>query len=85
MPIDFSLRLGDLLQVAAIAAGGLMVFATMRADLRIINVRLDKADDELKKQTAILAQLSAGEARMDGIDRRLTLIEESRGRAQLSP
>jgi K+/H+ antiporter YhaU regulatory subunit KhtT len=78
MPIDPNIRFGDLLQIAVIAAGGLMVFATMRADLRTINARLDKADEELKKQTAILAQLSAGEARMDGLDRRLTLLEEAR-------
>ncbi|MBY6242852.1 hypothetical protein [Methylosinus sp. Sm6] len=81
MPIDLSVRLGDLLQVVTIAAGGLIVFAQMRADLRSVNVRLDKSEAELAKQTAILAQLSAGEARMDGLDRRLTLIEEARGRA----
>lgn len=78
MPIDFSLRLGDLLQVAVIAGGGLMVFSTMRADLRSVNARLEKSEAELAKQTAILTQLAAGEARMDGLDRRLALLEDGR-------
>ncbi|ATQ67828.1 MULTISPECIES: hypothetical protein [Methylosinus] len=80
MPIDFSLRLVDLLQVAVIAAGWIMVFATMRAEAKTSARRLDNVESELAKQTMILTQLSAGEARMDGLDRRLTLIEEARGR-----
>jgi K+/H+ antiporter YhaU regulatory subunit KhtT len=78
MPIDPSIRLGDLLQAALLVAGGLVAFATMRADMTSIKSRLDNTDKELQKQTAILAQLSAGEARMDGLDRRLTLLEEAR-------
>lgn len=78
MGIDYSIRIGDLIQVCAIAGGGLMVFAAMRQDMRNINVRLDKNDQELAKQTQILTQLAAGEARMDGLDRRLTLVEDGR-------
>jgi hypothetical protein len=80
MPIDFSVRLGDLLQVVTIAGGGLMVFATMRAEARLSARRLDNVEAELAKQTTILTQLAAGEARMDGFDRRISLLEGGRGR-----
>jgi hypothetical protein len=79
--MDLSLRLGDLLQIATVAAGGLMVFAQMRADSKNIKERLGAAEEELAKQTVILTQLAAGEARMDGLDRRLQLLENARGRA----
>lgn len=76
--IDLSVRLGDLIQVVTIAGGGLMVFATMRADAKTNARRLDSVEAELAKQTTILTQLAAGEARMAGLDRRLTLLEERR-------
>jgi hypothetical protein len=78
--IDLSIRLGDLVQVATIAAGGLMVFATMRAEAKLSARRLDNVEAELAKQTSILTQLAAGEARMDGFDRRISLLEVGRGR-----
>ncbi|PWB94643.1 hypothetical protein [Methylosinus sporium] len=89
MSIDYSIRVGDLIQIATIAAGGLLVFAQMRYDLRSVNERLDKSstdlakrldksEAELEKQTDILTQLAAGDARMDGLDRRLTLLENAR-------
>ncbi|WP_018265830.1 hypothetical protein [Methylosinus sp. LW4] len=76
--IDYSIRIGDIIQIVTIAAGGMLVVAQMRFDLRAVNERLDKSEAELAKQTDILTQLAAGDARMDGLDRRLTLLENLR-------
>lgn len=78
MSFDLAIRIGDILQVVTISAGGLAVFVQMRADMKNINARLDKNDEELAKQTLILSQLAAGEERMNGLERRLELIENRR-------
>jgi hypothetical protein len=88
---DATIRLSDVIQVIVIAGGGLYAFARMRAGLdanqsqfAAVLKRLDRTDEELEKQTTILAQLAKGEARMDGLDRRLTLLEDGRGGAVAS-
>ncbi|HEY8066652.1 MAG TPA: hypothetical protein VIF40_18285 [Methylosinus sp.] len=82
---DATVRLSDIMQAIVIAGGGLYALAQMRAGLQAtkdeiaaVHRRLDRTDEELEKQTTILAQLAKGEARMDGLDRRLTLLESPR-------
>lgn len=76
MNFDLVLRLGDIVQVMSIAAGGLLVFSQMRVESKSNRERLDRVEDELAKQTEILTRLAAGDARMDGLERRLQLLEK---------
>ena len=74
--IDFTLRLGDVLQASVVAMGGLSVFNQMRNEARENKSRLDRVDTELIKQTDILSRLASGEERMNGFSHRLSLIEQ---------
>jgi hypothetical protein len=73
--VDWTLRLGDLATVGSIVVGGLLVAFEMRSNLLRQGERLGLVESELKRQTEILTALSAGEVRMDGIEKRLELLE----------
>jgi hypothetical protein len=74
--MDFTVRLGDLLQAGVIAAGGLIVFTQMRSESAANKNRLDRVDGELAKQTDILTRLASGEERMNGLSQRITSAEQ---------
>lgn len=73
---DMAIRLGDIMQIITIAAGGLMVLGYMKAEARNNDKRLEWLEGEMMKQTEILARLASGEERMNGLDRRITLVEQ---------
>lgn len=72
---DMSIKLGDLLQITSILAGGFMVLGYMKSESKNNNSRLKWLENEMGKQTEILTRLASGEERMNGLDRRITLIE----------
>lgn len=72
---DMVVKLGDIMQVATVAAGGLMVLGYMKSEAKNNDGRLKWLENEMGKQTDILTRLASGEERMNGIDRRLTLLE----------
>lgn len=72
---DMAIRLGDLVQVIVLVVGGVIVFARMRFEAEAHKSRLNRMESELTKQTDILTRLASGEERMNGMDRRLTLLE----------
>jgi len=74
--VDYTMRLGDILQAVVVAVGGLTVFNQMRNESNENKSRLDRVDGELIKQTDILTRLASGEERMNGFSHRLSMVEQ---------
>lgn len=87
--LDLSVRFGDLLQIATLVGGGAIFLvnfksenaayrAQAKADTEAHAKRLASIESEMSKQTDILTRLAAGEERMNGLDRRIELMEDTR-------
>ena len=87
LTFDLSVRFGDLLTVGAFLTGGVVILsnfksesatyrAQAKADAEAHAKRLTSLEIEMTKQTDILTRLAAGEERMNGLDRRMTMIED---------
>jgi hypothetical protein len=77
MIFDATVKLGDIITAASILAGGLVVLATMRADLAGLNRRLDVVEVELKRQTEILIALARVDERLIALERRIDAEHEA--------
>lgn len=80
---DQTINLGQVLEVAGIIGGGILVFIrmgekvrTLSKDVGDIDKRLDRVDEELKKQTEILVSLGAQDARLTNVETQLALINK---------
>jgi hypothetical protein len=82
MIVDWSVNLGNLLQIASILGGGLVVLATMRSEARFSRQqlkdhhdRLHEIEDELKKQTDVLVTLARQDEQIKGMSTRIAALE----------
>ncbi len=82
--IDWTVHLGDLLQMGGFIVAALTLFTYMRISLENHTVRLSSVErdltdinQELKQQTAILLQLAKDGVRLDGLEKRVELLERA--------
>lgn len=75
MNIDWTISVGSLIQVAAIAGGGLLVLITMRNTVAVLQRDVASIQVEIKKMGDILTKMAVAETRLDNTDTRLTNVE----------
>ena len=75
MNIDWTISVGSLIQVAAIAGGGLLVLITMRNTVSVLQRDVASIQIEIKKMGDILTKMAVAETRLDDTDTRLTNVE----------
>lgn len=75
MNIDWTISVGSLIQVAAIAGGGLLVLITMRNTVAVLQRDVASIQVEIKKMGDILTKMAVAETRLDDTDTRLTNVE----------
>lgn len=75
MNIDWTISVGSLIQVAAIAGGGLLVLITMRNTVAVLQRDVSAIQTEIKKMGDILTKMAVAETRLDNTDTRLTNVE----------
>lgn len=78
MIIDWSINLGNMLTICSFLVGGLYFVWAIKADTRVLAVRLDGVDkqfinvqDELKKMGEVLIAVARQDARLNAMDERL--------------
>ncbi len=81
LALDFTIRLGDILTMAGLLGGGILVISMMRADMRILATRVGAVE------TSFGAFSTSVDRKLDGIttilveqakhDQRITHVEET--------
>lgn len=83
MQFDLVIRLGDLLLIFSILAGGITAFALVKFRLDRVEVALEKATasmvEEAKKMSQALIDIARTQERLDAMDRRIDDLQHGRG------
>lgn len=74
--IDPTISAGNLIQVAAMLGGGLVVLVTLRSTVARLQTDVGSVQAEVKKMGDILVKMAVAENRLDNTDKRLTIVEE---------
>lgn len=75
--IDTTVSLQGILTIITVGGGLVATFATMRTNVRALNVQMGSLDKEIKKISDVLVSLARQEERMAGMDQRM-LMQGSR-------
>jgi hypothetical protein len=71
--VEQSITVGNIIEIAVIAAGGISVFATMRTTVRNISTKVDGMQDEIKKLGDILIGQARFDEKLTSLERRVTV------------
>ena len=84
--IDWSVSVGNLLQMLVIVVGGLSVFFTLRADVRVmrhdmgnLKERQDSLNEAFKQLGTILTQVALQDQRLVQMESRITELSHGDG------
>jgi hypothetical protein len=79
--IDTTISLGNLLQIAVIAGGGIIFMIRFVSKFTLLDdahkgfsMRFDKIDEELRKITAVSVQLARQDERLNFVDQRIIML-----------
>lgn len=75
MQIDWTISVGSIIQVLAIAGGGMLVLISMRNTVSVLQRDVASIQVEIKKMGDILTKMAVAETRLDNTDTRLTNVE----------
>lgn len=75
--IDWTISFGNLLQIAAILGGGLTMFFTMRADIRVLRNDVQYIEERMNTLNEAFTQLGKILTQVAVQDNRLGMIEKS--------
>jgi len=75
MAIDWTISVGSIIQVLAIAGGGMLVLVSMRNTVSVLQRDVASIQVEIKKMGDILTKMAVAETRLDNTDTRLTSLE----------
>jgi len=75
MQIDWTISVGSIIQVLAIAGGGMLVLVSMRNTVSVLQRDVASIQVEIKKMGDILTKMAVAETRLDDTDMRLTNVE----------
>lgn len=75
MNIDWTISVGNIIQVCVIAGGGLLVLMTMKGTVDVLKRDVGSIQTEIKKMGDILTKMAVAENRLDNTDTRLTNVE----------
>ena len=74
MSFDWTISLGNLLTVGGFAFSGIVFVMMMRADMMVLGQRINSVELVLKDLAAAGLAVARQEARIEGLDERLTSI-----------
>ena len=84
--IDWTVNVGNLLQIAVVVGGGMWVFQSLRADVRIVKTEIDnltKRQDQLgeafKQLGDILRQVAVQDQRIVQLDKIVDELRHGQG------
>jgi prefoldin subunit 5 len=84
--IDWTVNVGNLLQIAVVVGGGMWVFQSLRADVRIVKSEIDnltKRQDQLgeafKQLGDILRQVAVQDQRIGQLDKIVDELRHGQG------
>jgi prefoldin subunit 5 len=84
--IDWTVNVGNLLQIAVVVGGGMWVFQSLRADVRIVKTEIDnltKRQDQLgeafKQLGDILRQVAVQDQRIAQLDKVVDELRHGQG------
>ena len=69
--IDFTIRLGDLLTMAGLFGGGVIVITFMRADLRALSSRVGVLENKLDSVTNVIVEQAKHDQRIAFIEQEM--------------
>lgn len=75
MTVDWTISVGNIIQIAAILGGGLLVLVTLKNTVSILQRDVASIQTEIKKMGDILTKMAVAETRLDNTDTRLTNVE----------
>lgn len=70
--LEQSITVGNIIEIAVIAAGGLTVFTTMRNTVKNLNEKVDGIQLEIKKLSDILITQARFDVRLGGMEQRVS-------------
>ena len=75
--IEWTIHLGDLLQISALLVVASSLFSYIKLTLQVHQKRLDNLDAQMGKQTDILLEIARNSVEHRDIERRLAALERS--------
>ncbi|WP_439399106.1 hypothetical protein ACRQ5Q_17040 [Bradyrhizobium sp. PMVTL-01] len=83
MAIDFTITIGNIIEIGSIVGGGVMVLMTLKTDVRALktgatalNARIDTMQAEIKRLGDVLIDLANVRGEMKVLDTRITAAEQ---------
>jgi hypothetical protein len=75
MVVDYTITIGNLIEIGSIVGGGLLVLVTLRNTVTGLKEDVASIQSELRDMAGILTKMAVAETRIDNADTRIARIE----------
>lgn len=75
MVVDYTITIGNLIEIGSIVGGGLLVLVTLRNTVTGLKEDVTSIQYELRKMGDVLTKMAVAETRIDNADTRIARIE----------
>lgn len=77
--IDYTITIGNIIEISSIIGGGLLVLGTMRSTIN--NIKIDMVDmkTEIKKVGEVLIKMAVTQTRLDNVEQDIRDLKHGRG------
>lgn len=82
--VDYTITIGNIIEIAAFLGGGLFAFFTMRADINVIRNDVGYLQRSFERLSAILTQVAVQDARISMIEKDVDEMRHGQGYIQKS-
>lgn len=79
MVIDWTITIGNLIQILVITGGGVMVFINLRTDIKILKNDVNRLGEAFSKLGAVLTQIAVQDARIQMMQNELNELRHGQG------
>lgn len=79
MVVDYTITVGNLIEIGSIVLGGLMVLVTLRSTVADLQTDVGDMKKEIKKVGDVLVQMAVTSTRLDNVEQDIRDLKHGRG------
>jgi K+/H+ antiporter YhaU regulatory subunit KhtT len=79
MVIDYTITVGNIIEIAAITAGGVLVLISLKNTVANLKIDVDGMQQEIKKLAAVLTEMAVANNRLTNIEEDIRELKHYRG------
>lgn len=82
MIVDYTITVGNLIEIGSIIGGGLLVLVTLRSTVANLQTDVGDMKKEIKKVGDVLVQMAVTNTRLDNVEQDIRDLQHGRGYVQ---